>query len=105
MKSIVIFSFMITDLKLKGSELLVYALIYSFTQFQQVCFMKPETMAKCLGLSRSQIYRALDALGHRNLLFYQDDGLMANCNDIYSDTIDEALENMIRIAKTPWLDM
>lgn len=105
MKSIIIFDFMIKDLNLKGSELLIYALIYSFSQFCQVCFMKPETMAKCLGLSRSQVYRAIDILKRRNFIYYRDNGLMANCNDIYSDAIDETLENMIRIAKTPWLDI
>ena len=38
MKSIIIYSFMINELKLKGVELLYFALIYSFSQFGQNYF-------------------------------------------------------------------
>lgn len=105
MKSIVVFSFMIKDLKLKGSELLIYALIYSFSQFDQVCFMKPDTMAKSLGLSRSQVFRAISSLSKRRLIGgCCAEGLFVISNDSVDKNLEDNLAEMIRIAKTPWLD-
>lgn len=104
MKSIIIFSFMVKDLKLKGAELLIYALIYSFSQFGQVCYMKPETIATELGLSRSQVFRCLSSLLKKDFLTYNGSAYLTNNRDFYDYETDAELERMIKIAKTPWLD-
>lgn len=104
MKSIVIFTFMITELKLKGAELLVYALIYSFTQFGQVCFMKNTKIADGLGISRAQVFRVISSLLKKNLITCNGEGFYANNRDFYDYESEADLERMIKIAKTPWLD-
>lgn len=104
MKSIIIYSFMIKDLKLKGSELLVYALIYSFCQFGQHCFMSPERISLELGISRSQVFRSLKTLFGKGFIIQSLAGLYINKReDLDSDSRVE-LEKLIKICKTPWID-
>lgn len=104
MKSIIIFTFMIKDLHLKGAELLIYALIYSFSQFGQVCYMKADTMAQELGLSRSQVFRCLSSLLKKDLITYNGSAYLTYTRDFYDMEAADDLERMIKIAKTPWLD-
>lgn len=102
MKTIIIFQFMVKDLKLKGLELLIYALIYSFTQYGQKCFMSAESIADAVGCSRSQVFRVLKTLHTAHFIDY-DDGYICRLNDADYPEISKDLEEQIRIAKTPWL--
>lgn len=100
MKSIIVHDYMIKDLKLKGFELLIYSVINSFSEFGQICFVKDKTFCEFLGCSRSQFYKARSALLYKGLIISVDNGFITfdkKENDIQ-------LEEMIRIAKTPWLD-
>ena len=104
MKSIIVYSFMIKDLKLKGSELIVYSLIYSFSQFGQRCFMSPENIAFELGLSRSQVFRAIKSLRANGLIFYNFDVFSINKREDLDHSSKSELESLIKICKTPWID-
>lgn len=103
MKTIIIFDWMIKDLKLSGVELLLYALIHGFSQHDQVCFMLEKTYLDALGCSRAQYYRARSALLSKNLIDEFENGLITR--QALKNLDDDELQNMIRIAKTPWLDI
>lgn len=104
MKTIVIFEFMIKELKLSGINLLLYALIYGFSQFDQRCYMSVENICKTLGCSRAQFFRAKHILFSRDLIVYDNEGAMlTNNSDAIFDEFKENLEETIRIAKTPWV--
>lgn len=103
MKSIIIYSFMIKDLKLKGLELLIYALIYSFSQFGQKCYMTAETIADVVGCSRSQVFRVIKVLLAVHFIDY-DHGYFCRHMEHIDEDLKNKLNEMIRIAKTPWLD-
>lgn len=104
MKSIIIYSFMIKDLKLQGSELIIYALIYSFCQFGQSCFMRPDKMAIELGLSRSQVFRSIKSLLAKGFIFSAFDGLYIHKREDTDFDSRVELERLIKICKTPWLN-
>lgn len=101
MKSIIIHSFMINDLKLKGVELLYFALIYSFSQFAQNYFADDKTTCAFLNISRAQLFRVRSSLINKGLINSSDKGL--SC-PLCTDYLEENLSELIRIAKTPWLD-
>lgn len=100
MKSIIIHDYMIKDLKLKGFELLIYAVVNSFTQFNKVCFVKDKIFCSFLGCSRSQFFKARSSLINKGLLICIDEGFITYENKEY----DMEFEELYRIAKTPWLD-
>lgn len=101
MKSIIIHSFMINELKLKGVELLYFALIYSFSQFGQYYFADDKTTCSFLNISRAQLFRVRSSLINKGFIISSDKGLIC---PLRSDYLDENLSDLIRIAKTPWLD-
>ena len=100
MKSIIVYEFMIRDLKLQGIKLLLYALIYSFSQFGQGFFCSDKVVCSFLGISRSQYYACRKLLLDEGFIYYKGDHLYTySCS-----LVDEDLEELIRIAKTPWVD-
>lgn len=105
MKTIIIYQFMIKDLKLSGIELLLYALVYGFSSHGSSCFLNERGYCNSLGCSRSQFFRAKSSLFQKNLLISSDSGLMCNTADFYAPDLSDRLDEMIRIAKTPWLDV
>lgn len=64
----VIYDFMVERMKLKGADLLVYALIYSFTVRGGQCYGSMNYIAERVGASRTSVYRALKELVARNFI-------------------------------------
>lgn len=64
----IVYDFMVDELKLDGSELLVYALIYSFTNAGSECYGTLEYIAKRVGASRTTVYRALKELAKKKYI-------------------------------------
>ena len=65
---IIIHKYMTEDLKLGGSELLVYAEIASNINDNNECIKLQPTIAKDTGLSLKTVYRALQSLLKKNLI-------------------------------------
>lgn len=97
MKSIIIHDWMLSK-GLKGIPLLIYAVIYSFVSFGQECYVSEKKFLEFLGCSRSQFYKARAALIHQR--FVDFNGSIYSLVDI---SIDDNIEELTRIAKTPWV--
>ena len=69
-KFFIVYDFMIKDLKLSGYELLLYALIYSYTNnTNEKCFWgSQEYVARCLGTHRQRINVCLKKLVEKGLV-------------------------------------
>lgn len=66
---LVIQKWMLTDLKLKSTELMVYAVIYGFSQDSQgECWASLDYFQLWTGASRSSIIRAINSLEERGLI-------------------------------------
>lgn len=104
MKSIIIYSFMTKELKLKGVELLLYALIYSFTQFGCGCCASVDIICDFLGCSRSQFFKAKKELISSRLVVASDKYMFTLHSEQKDAERSQELEEAIRLAKVPWLD-
>lgn len=104
MKSIIIYSFMTNQLKLRGVELLLYALIYSFTQFGCGCCASVDVICEFLGCSRSQFFKAKKELISLKLVVASDKYMFTLHSEQKDPEKFEDLEEAIRLAKVPWLD-
>lgn len=111
MKTVVIYEFMIKELKLKGLELLFFALVYSFAQFDSQLFAKVETICEFLDCSRSQFYEVRKSLINKKLISLIEGSYIIKCDAYYSYfgqhlsvESNEKLNELVRIAKTNWLD-
>ena len=70
----VIQDWMITALHLKGCELLVYAVVYGFSQKGAGCYFgSAAALAETLGVSRQTIVSTFKSLTERGLLIKTDD--------------------------------
>nr|MBE6545148.1 helix-turn-helix domain-containing protein [Oscillospiraceae bacterium] len=67
----IVHDFMVEKLKLDGTELMVYALIYSFSNAGSNCYGSIEYISKRIGASRTTAYRALKNLVKKNYLIKQ----------------------------------
>ena len=66
---ITIQEFMVRDLKLKGNELLVYAIIYGFSQDNENTYWKGNNyIAEWLGISNRNIVNVIQSLINKNLI-------------------------------------
>lgn len=66
---IVIQSWMVSELGLKGNQLIIYALVYGFSQAEeQVCTCGVEYMRKWLNGAKSTVIRTLNELQEMNLI-------------------------------------
>ncbi len=71
---IVIQGFMVNELKLKGNELLVYAIIYGFSQEENNVFSGSiKYLCEWTNASRKTIITTLQALVEKDLIFKQDE--------------------------------
>ncbi len=66
-----VYNFMVDELKLGGTTLLVYALIYSFTNAGGDCYGSLDYIAERVGASRTTVYRALNELTEKNYIIKQ----------------------------------
>ena len=64
----IVYDFMVDELKLSGATLLVYALIYSFTNAESECYGSLEYIAERVGASRTTVYRSLKELTRKNYI-------------------------------------
>ena len=64
----IVYDFMVDELKLGGATLLVYALIYSFTNAESECYGSLEYIADRVGASRTTVYRSLKELTRKNYI-------------------------------------
>ena len=64
----IVYDFMVEELKLGGSTLLVYALVYSFNKAGGDCYGSLEYIAERVGASRTTVYRALKELVRKEYL-------------------------------------
>ena len=72
---ITVFPYMRNELKLKGNELLIYALINGFTQRENGCFYgTQEYIAEWCGISRGQANRILKRLQGKELIHITEQG-------------------------------
>ena len=62
----IVYDFMVEELKLNGTALMVYALIYSFTNAGSECYGSMQYIAERVGASRVTVYRALKELVEKN---------------------------------------
>ena len=70
---IVIQGWMVTDLKLKGNELLIYAIIYGFTQDGDSMFNGSSSyLASWCGCSKPTVLSALNSLVKKQLLYKEE---------------------------------
>lgn len=67
-KYVAIQSWMVSDLKLSGNDLIVYALIYGFNSRNRKFIGTPDYISKFTGCSTRQISRILDNLVEKGLL-------------------------------------
>lgn len=101
MKSIIIHEFMIKDLYLSGVKLLLYALIYSFTQFGQGFFVSDKVVCSFLHISRSQYFAAKKSLIDRQLVVCDPKSNKLYCARCVmdEDLNNEELAEAIRLAR------
>lgn len=65
--------FMITDLKLSGSELVIYAVIYGFTIGKNHCYTGGiEFLKKWTGIEKRNVFKNLDSLVSKRMLIKED---------------------------------
>ena len=109
---------MITDLHLKGNELLAYALIYGFSQDEQSCFYGSyQYVMKWLSIDRRSAMRILQKLEEKGLLRkWQEpvNGVMTNryavvtepvenaTNDPCQNATSDKLSPVTKCTKDPW---
>ena len=105
MKSIIIHEFMIRELKLSGVKLLLFALIYSFSQFGSGFFVKDKIVCQYLGISRSQYYSAKKDLIINNYVVEKDNKLYSSVMDWDHYIDDKDLQEAIRLARLNVYDM
>lgn len=105
MKSIIIQEFMLKELHLKGYELLFYAVVFSFSTFGQSCFVSEKTFCNFLDISRSQFYKVRSSLLLKKLIRFDESGKgLIIYNSQFLSYKNEDLDELVRIARTPWLD-
>lgn len=104
MKTIVIYEFMLKEFKLSGLELLLYALIYSFTQFGVGCCVSPDKICDFLLCSRSQYFKVKKELIRKGLVVASDKYMFTLHSEQKNPDKSLDLEEAIRLAKVPWLD-
>lgn len=108
MKNITIYDWMISKCKLSGNELLVFAFMYE--TYERSCWYESFYFVQRLNklMSRASIYRALDSLYQKKLIC-RGPSLCGHCfkySTWITDFLDEnerVSEELIRIAKTPWV--
>lgn len=108
MKSIIIYDWMLSDPRLPGIKLLIYAVVYSFISLGSSCFLSSDSWIAFLHCSKSQFYKAKKELIKDGVLIVAQDGRIVSCNLKYEPFIKDSkfkddLNEMIRIAKTPWV--
>ena len=87
----IVYDFMVDELKLSGATLLVYALIYSFTNAESECYGSLEYIADRVGASRTTVYRSLKELTRKNYIIKErGDGIgkisyIANRNALFKN--------------------
>ena len=87
----IVYDFMVDELKLSGATLLVYALIYSFTNAESECYGSLEYIAERVGASRTTVYRSLKELTRKNYIIKgRGDGIgkisyIANRNALFKN--------------------
>lgn len=108
-KVLVLHDFMLKDKKLKGSRLLVYALIYSYSQIPNSTFYCSYKHASSfLGISKSSYFEALQWLIDNKYLTsdYDVSELLHNHHVITSDVSpmwNKTIEETIKIAQYKWV--
>lgn len=103
-KIIVVRDFMLSEYRLKGISLLMFAVIYNFSSLGQSCFMSIECWLDLLQCSRSQFFKAKNELVNKKYIVSNSKGLVvSSLHNLYE--CEEELKEAIRIAKTPWLDV
>ena len=79
---IVICEFMLNKLKLRGDELLVYAIIYGFTHGIQDWMVEFDYISDCLGLTGTAIKSILESLCNKGFIKYDKFGRVEVVVDI-----------------------
>lgn len=65
---------MLFKLKLRGDELLVYAIIFGFTHGNQDWEIRYDYISQCLGLTHQEIQSILDCLCCKGLIIFNESG-------------------------------
>ena len=105
-KVLVIHDFMLADKKLKGTKLLVYAFIYSYSQIPNSRYVvKWTNVLKFLGISKSSYFDALNWLVDNN---YLDGDLLLSHDKTthfmhHSDLSQSKIDEQIKIARYQWV--
>lgn len=108
MKSIIVHDWMLKDPRLSGIKLLIYAVVYGFVSLGHSCFLSAQCWIDFLGCSRSQLYKALKELTLAGILIADKNGAFYAVDIFYEPVLcsydsKTDLDEMIRIAKTPWV--
>ena len=96
-----IYRFMTEGMELRGSELLVYARVFSFCRHEGVEFYESkQSTARMLGISERQVHRAISSLVARGLLVERGEHVLPNrrITKRYG-LVDAAVERAVRITE------
>lgn len=107
-KVLVLHDFMLKDSKLKGSRLLVYALIYGFITNCDSFTMSPQKVCDFLGIKKTSFYEAIKFLTDNNYLLCNGSKIsLYDYNNVIDKAgcIDEFNEETIKIARFKWVNI